>query len=57
VINGSAVTVTAAAGMILGSMVIRDVYARYNPERQLATKFPAQQAEEADLSLPEVLRG
>ncbi|GHT88761.1 tRNA threonylcarbamoyladenosine dehydratase [Spirochaetia bacterium] len=29
VINGSAVTVTAAAGMILGSLVIRDVYARY----------------------------
>jgi tRNA A37 threonylcarbamoyladenosine dehydratase len=30
VINGSAVTVTAAAGMILGSLVIRDVYARYH---------------------------
>jgi tRNA A37 threonylcarbamoyladenosine dehydratase len=29
VINGSAVTVTAAAGMILASLVIRDVYARY----------------------------
>jgi tRNA A37 threonylcarbamoyladenosine dehydratase len=28
VINGSAVTVTAAAGMILASLVIRDVYAR-----------------------------
>jgi tRNA A37 threonylcarbamoyladenosine dehydratase len=31
VINGSAVTVTAAAGMILGGLVIRDVYARYHP--------------------------
>jgi tRNA A37 threonylcarbamoyladenosine dehydratase len=30
VINGSAVTVTAAAGMILGGLVIRDVYARYD---------------------------
>jgi tRNA A37 threonylcarbamoyladenosine dehydratase len=30
VINGSAVTVTATAGMILGGLVIRDVYARYN---------------------------
>jgi tRNA A37 threonylcarbamoyladenosine dehydratase len=29
VINGSAVTVTAAAGMILASLVIRDIYARY----------------------------
>ena len=29
VINGSAVPVTAAAGMILASLVIRDVYARY----------------------------
>jgi tRNA A37 threonylcarbamoyladenosine dehydratase len=28
---GSAVTVTAAAGMILASLVIRDVYARFNP--------------------------
>jgi tRNA A37 threonylcarbamoyladenosine dehydratase len=37
VINGSAVTVTAAAGMILGSLVIQDVYARYKrvPERPL----------------------
>jgi tRNA A37 threonylcarbamoyladenosine dehydratase len=31
VINGSAVTVTAVAGMILGGLVIQDVYARYNP--------------------------
>ncbi|MDR2619001.1 MAG: tRNA threonylcarbamoyladenosine dehydratase [Treponema sp.] len=31
VINGSAVTVTAAAGMILASLVIRDIYARYAP--------------------------
>ncbi|GHT98008.1 tRNA threonylcarbamoyladenosine dehydratase [Spirochaetia bacterium] len=29
VINGSAVPVTAAAGMILASLVIRDIYARY----------------------------
>jgi tRNA A37 threonylcarbamoyladenosine dehydratase len=29
VINGSAVTVTAAAGMVLASLVIRDIYARY----------------------------
>jgi tRNA A37 threonylcarbamoyladenosine dehydratase len=29
VINGSAVTVTAAAGMILASLVIRDIHARY----------------------------
>jgi tRNA A37 threonylcarbamoyladenosine dehydratase len=29
VINGSAVTVTAAAGMILASLVIRDLYTRY----------------------------
>ncbi|MDR1986559.1 MAG: tRNA threonylcarbamoyladenosine dehydratase [Treponema sp.] len=31
-INGSAVPVTAAAGMILASLVIRDIYARYTPE-------------------------
>ncbi|MDR2739360.1 MAG: tRNA threonylcarbamoyladenosine dehydratase [Treponema sp.] len=30
VINGSAVTVTAVAGMILGSLVIQNVYARYH---------------------------
>ena len=29
--NGSAVTVTAAAGMVLASLVIRDIYARYAP--------------------------
>jgi tRNA A37 threonylcarbamoyladenosine dehydratase len=29
VINGSAVTVTAAAGMILASLVLRDIHARY----------------------------
>jgi tRNA A37 threonylcarbamoyladenosine dehydratase len=28
---GSAVTVTASAGMVLASLVIRDVYARFNP--------------------------
>jgi tRNA A37 threonylcarbamoyladenosine dehydratase len=32
-INGSAVTVTAAAGMILASLVIRDVYARFAASR------------------------
>ena len=31
VINGSAVTVTAVAGMILGSLVIREVYAACPP--------------------------
>ena len=31
VINGSAVTVTAAAGMVLASLVIRDVCARFKP--------------------------
>jgi tRNA A37 threonylcarbamoyladenosine dehydratase len=34
VINGSAVPVTAAAGMILASLVIRDIYARYAREPQ-----------------------
>jgi tRNA A37 threonylcarbamoyladenosine dehydratase len=36
VINGSAVPVTAAAGMILASLVIRDIYARYalEPKRE-----------------------
>jgi tRNA A37 threonylcarbamoyladenosine dehydratase len=29
IINGSAVTVTAAAGMILASLVVRDIYAKY----------------------------
>jgi hypothetical protein len=29
VINGSAVTVTAAAGMVLASLVIRDCYDRF----------------------------
>jgi hypothetical protein len=32
VINGSAVTVTAAAGMILASLVIRDLYRRCGGE-------------------------
>ena len=35
VINGSAVTVTAAAGMVLASLVIRDVYARTNGQPDL----------------------
>jgi tRNA A37 threonylcarbamoyladenosine dehydratase len=30
IINGSSVSVTAAAGMILASLVIRDIYGRYN---------------------------
>jgi tRNA A37 threonylcarbamoyladenosine dehydratase len=49
VINGSAVTVTAAAGMILGSLVLRDVYARYNPGQEPVSAS----AEE----LPAVLHG
>jgi tRNA A37 threonylcarbamoyladenosine dehydratase len=32
VINGSAVPVTATAGMILASLVIRDIYTRYTPK-------------------------
>jgi tRNA A37 threonylcarbamoyladenosine dehydratase len=32
IINGSAVTVTAAAGMILASLVVRDIYARFAPD-------------------------
>ncbi|MDR3338149.1 MAG: tRNA threonylcarbamoyladenosine dehydratase [Treponema sp.] len=32
VINGSAVTVTAGAGMILASLTLRDVYAKHGPE-------------------------
>ena len=35
VINGSAVTVTATAGMILASLVIRDIYARFNDKPAL----------------------
>jgi tRNA A37 threonylcarbamoyladenosine dehydratase len=35
VINGSAVTVTAVAGMILASLVIRDIHARYALARDL----------------------
>jgi tRNA A37 threonylcarbamoyladenosine dehydratase len=38
VINGSAVTVTAVAGMILASLVLRDVYARHTPLPSLATE-------------------
>jgi hypothetical protein len=30
VINGSAVTVTATAGMILAGLVLQDVYARFD---------------------------
>ena len=30
-VNGSAVTVTAAAGMVLASLVIRDIYSRHAP--------------------------
>ena len=32
IINGSAVTVTATAGMVLASLVIRDMYSRYAPQ-------------------------
>jgi tRNA A37 threonylcarbamoyladenosine dehydratase len=35
VINGSAVTVTAVAGMILGSLVIQNVYARYHQQEAI----------------------
>jgi tRNA A37 threonylcarbamoyladenosine dehydratase len=42
VINGSAVTVTAAAGMILASLVLRDVYARTAPD---VTNAPAARQE------------
>jgi tRNA A37 threonylcarbamoyladenosine dehydratase len=41
VINGSAVTVTAAAGMILASLVLRDVHARYGMPADLAPARPA----------------
>jgi tRNA A37 threonylcarbamoyladenosine dehydratase len=34
VINGSAVTVTAAAGMILASLVLRDVYGRFHGDAE-----------------------
>jgi hypothetical protein len=36
VINGSAVTVTAVAGMILASLVIRDVYEGRPPQAEAA---------------------
>jgi tRNA A37 threonylcarbamoyladenosine dehydratase len=42
VINGSAVTVTAAAGMILASLVIRDVHARYGGPAEPARSRPAE---------------
>ncbi|MFP3091289.1 tRNA threonylcarbamoyladenosine dehydratase [Treponema sp. TIM-1] len=44
VINGSAVTVTAAAGMILASLVVRDIHARYGrpPEPSRARTRPAE---------------
>ena len=41
VINGSAVPVMAAAGMILASLVIRDIYARYALEPQGKAPFEA----------------
>jgi hypothetical protein len=37
VINGSAVTVTAAAGMILASLVIRDVCSRFPAPRETSS--------------------
>ncbi|MDR0689599.1 MAG: tRNA threonylcarbamoyladenosine dehydratase [Spirochaetaceae bacterium] len=44
VINGSAVTVTAAAGMILASLVIRDIHSRYGlpPEPDLTRSRPVE---------------
>jgi tRNA A37 threonylcarbamoyladenosine dehydratase len=57
VINGSAVTVTAAAGMILGSLVIRDVYARYNPGREQGVAGEtsgAAKPESARIRVPEI---
>ncbi|MDR2393080.1 MAG: tRNA threonylcarbamoyladenosine dehydratase [Treponema sp.] len=41
VINGSAVPVTAAAGMILASLVIRDIYDRYTREPKGETPHEA----------------
>jgi tRNA A37 threonylcarbamoyladenosine dehydratase len=41
VINGSAVTVTATAGMILASLVIRDIHDRYTPEPAKPEQIPA----------------
>ncbi|MDR2630345.1 MAG: tRNA threonylcarbamoyladenosine dehydratase [Spirochaetaceae bacterium] len=54
VINGSAVTVTAAAGMILASLVIRDIHARYGrpPEPNLErTRFKDAPAEAATVGV------
>jgi tRNA A37 threonylcarbamoyladenosine dehydratase len=50
VINGSAVTVTAAAGLILASLVIRDVYGRFEaPRGEKAVPKAAAAPEEAAL--------
>ncbi|MDR2177996.1 MAG: tRNA threonylcarbamoyladenosine dehydratase [Treponema sp.] len=38
VINGSAVTVTAAAGMVLASLVLRDLYRRYGGDNGTAPR-------------------
>jgi hypothetical protein len=45
VINGSAVTVTAAAGMILASLILRDVYGR---SRNAVTGSDAPSSEKAE---------
>ena len=48
VINGSAVTVTAAAGLVLASLVIRDVYRRFeSPPGEKAVQETAAVSEEA----------
>jgi tRNA A37 threonylcarbamoyladenosine dehydratase len=41
VINGSAVTVTASAGMILASLVIRDIYSKNAPMEDTVTAAEA----------------
>jgi tRNA A37 threonylcarbamoyladenosine dehydratase len=38
-INGSAVTVTAVAGMVLASLVIRDIYARFDKKTENRSMF------------------
>jgi tRNA A37 threonylcarbamoyladenosine dehydratase len=50
IINGSAVTVTASAGMILASLVLRDVYAKHAPRVQESPRGPEN---ETVLLLPE----
>jgi tRNA A37 threonylcarbamoyladenosine dehydratase len=47
VINGSAVTVTAAAGLVLASLVIRDCYKRFGAAGTAEAESPAAVPEEA----------